>query len=55
MCGGLGALFGPLFGSLLYYLFGFQGPFFGLGLVSLVMVTLFYKKKGSIVLREDFL
>ena len=41
--GGLGALFGPLFGSLLYYLFGFRGPFFGIGLVSLIMVTLFYR------------
>lgn len=55
VCGGLGALFGPLLGSLLYYFFGFQGPFFGLGVTNLIMVSIFFQKKKTIPLHEDYL
>lgn len=32
-CLGLGALFGPLFGSLFHIAFGYRGPFFGLAIL----------------------
>lgn len=53
--GALGCLVGPLLGSLLYYFFGFQGPFFGLGFSQLIMVIIFHNKKRNIPLREDFI
>ena len=40
---GIGLAFGPGFGSAMYYLFGFKGPFYGLGIIALI-ITLFIKK-----------
>lgn len=54
-CGGLGALIGPMLGSVLYYIFGYKGPFLGIGLVYLIMVSIFLRKKQSIPLLEDTL
>lgn len=33
VCAGLGAIFGPFMGNILYALFGYLGPFFGLGVI----------------------
>lgn len=43
---GIGLAFGPGFGSAMYYLFGFKGPFYGLGIIWLI-ITLFIKKTIS--------
>ena len=55
VCGGLGALIGPMIGSGLYYLFGYMGPFLGLGITNLIMVSIFWRKKRNIPLLEDTL
>ena len=34
LCAGLGCLFGPLMGSIFYGIFGYLGPFLGLGLIQ---------------------
>jgi len=38
---GLGGLVGPLLGSLFYYIMGYQGPFFSIGTIYLIMVIVF--------------
>ena len=43
---GMGALLGPLIGSILYSLFGFHGPFTGVGFCTLIIVTFFFQKKN---------
>lgn len=55
VCGGLGAIFGPLMGSILYAFFGFMGPFLGLGIIQTIPIVGFIYKKDSIPLREDYL
>jgi len=42
---GLGALVGPIIGSLFYSFLGYIGPFFGIGFFYLLMVAIFYHKK----------
>jgi len=42
---GLGALVGPIIGSLFYSFLGYTGPFFGIGFFYLIMVAVFYYKK----------
>mmetsp|Transcript_13994 Transcript_13994/g.16216 ORF Transcript_13994/g.16216 Transcript_13994/m.16216 type:complete len:98 (+) Transcript_13994:115-408(+) len=39
---GIGLACGPGFGSLMYYFFGFKGPFYGLGMIYFVF-ALFIK------------
>ena len=42
---GLGAIVGPLFGSLMYFFFGFRGPFFGLGILYIMAICIFLKRR----------
>jgi MFS family permease len=45
VCAGLGAIFGPLIGSILYALFDYAGPFFGLGLIQTMLILYFHRRK----------
>ena len=40
--GGLGGLVGPLVGAAFYYFGGYSAPFFGIGLIYLLIILIFY-------------
>jgi len=45
---GLGAICGPLFGAGFWLLFGYAGPFEGIGIMFLLVVIYFYYNKDEI-------
>ena len=53
VCAGLGALFGPLLGAILYYFGGYKAPFFTIGGIYLVMVIIFRRKAQQLITNED--
>ena len=52
---GLGALFGPLIGAILYYFGGYQAPFFSIGFIYLFMVAFFKRKADLIETNQDII
>ena len=48
---GLGALVGPLLGSAFYGVFGYVGPFFGIGLLYLFIILYFAPSKNRLELK----
>ena len=48
---GLGALLGPLLGSFFYSIFGYKGPYFGIGLLYLICILFYAPHKRRLDLK----
>jgi MFS family permease len=49
---GLGCSVGPIFGSILYEIGGFQLPFYFFGLIYIIMVPFVYKCLPNVIVKE---